>query len=200
LLNHEVRTSVHGCIMALDSVRQDLHTQTTTMVADQWKHPPSWTLLEDTIGKLSTLLTEMVDLRNLQEGNLSCPNAHFSTGTVIERLLQPCPLHRTSKLQHLLVAKQPDLLLLAFHLEREQRAYEHTSRSSTASISSPLTSTRLDSGPSTPGLPREWSGSDLGASSLKPAITLSRPQASHYGKRSPYLTDVPFEKHAVCLP
>ena len=56
LLNHEVRTSVHGCVMALDTVRQDLHTPTTTMAADRWKLPPSWTLLEDTISKMSTLV------------------------------------------------------------------------------------------------------------------------------------------------
>ena len=151
----------------------------------------------------------MVDLRNLQEGNLSCPNAHFTTETLVERLLQPYPLHHTSKHQQLLIAMQPDLpamfgsmesflkgtsplirnaskysakgtqILLAFHLEEHQRAFEHTSRSSTASMSSPLSScTRSESAPLSPAWPREWSGSDPDGSGLNPAVALSRPRAS----------------------
>ena len=106
LLNHEVRTSVHGCAMALDSVRHDLDTPATAMEAGQWKLPPSWTLLEDTISRMSTLLTDMVDLRNLQDGNLSCPSVHFNIETVVEQLLQGYPFHRTPKHQQLHIATQ----------------------------------------------------------------------------------------------
>ena len=168
LLNHEVRTSVHGCVMSLDTVRRDLQTPAAIMDAEQWKLPPSWRLLEDTIRKMSTLLTDMVDLRNLQDGNLSCPNAHFTIETVVEQLLQPYAFHRTSRYQQLLIATQADMpamfgsleafvkgiaplisnaskysakgthILLVFHLEDDQRLSEQMSRSSTVSVSSPL--------------------------------------------------------------
>ena len=205
LLNHDVRTSVHGCVMALDTVRHDLHTPTTIADTVHWKLPPSWTLLEDAINKMSTMLTDMVDLRNLQDGNLSCPNAHFTIETVVEQVLQPYSLRRTTKNQQLLIATQADMpamfgsmeafvkgvaplisnaskysargtqILLAFHLENDPQASEQTSRSTTASTSSPLhSSTRSESDPSSPCWPRERSGSALDVSGLNPAIALSR--------------------------
>jgi hypothetical protein len=69
--------------------------------------------------------------------------------------------------------------LLAFHLEKDQRAPEQMSRSSTASISYPLAScTRSGSDPSSPFSSRERSDSDLDVSDLHSAVVLSRSRVS----------------------